>query len=535
MKPFRLHLFFLLTLIWGTLRARQPDPVRLDSVNSVYDEQNPRLNPDGSQLYFTRSGHPDNVGGLIDRGDIWVARKNSDGSWGTPQNAGHLINPRGLNGVVGFSANGKTMYLLNHFEPDGQGGGKLRNGIAKSTRKNGAWSTPERVKITYFKNNSEYISAFISPDERVMVLSLRAFQTFGNEDIYVTFRQTDGSWGQPRNLGSTINTDSEEWSPFLSADKSILYFSSNGHGGEGSRDVFASRRLDDSWVNWSKPINLGTKVNTKGVELGYFIPASGELAYFSSTRNSEGFGDLFSHPLSALEKIADNAQVETSPEVENEKPAFPEKGTVAMTLQVLDIRTDQPVNALVSLTFGEEEAGINTGEIESKDKKWVMNFEGGTRVHVEITAAGYLNYKGAFVAKPETLQFKTTEVFRLTPGTAGTKIRIKDVLFERSKATFADPATAKVNLDRLVELMQANPEMEIRLEGHTDNRGNPKLLKKLSKNRVETVKEYLVDKGIAAQRIETAGLGAMDPVAGNTNETDRRKNRRVEFVIISSQ
>lgn len=527
MKPFRLNLFFLLTLIGGTLQAQEPDPVRIDSVNSVYDEQNPRLSPDGSQLYFTRSGHPDNVGGLIDPGDIWVAHKNSDGSWSTPQNAGNILNHTGLNGVVGFSANGKTMYLLNHFEPDGQGGGKLRNGIAKSTWKNGAWSAPERVKITYFKNNSEYISAFISPDERVMVLSIHSFQTFGNEDLYVTFRQTDGSWGQPRNLGSTINTDSEEWSPFLSADKSILYFSSNGHGGEGSRDVFALRRLDDSWINWSKPVNVGTKINTKGVELGYFIPASGELAYFSSTRNSEGFGDLFSHPLSAAEKAARDAQVETSPEVENEKPALPEKGTVAMTLQVLDIRTDQPINARVSLTFGEEEAGINTGEIESEDKKWTMNFEEGTGVHVEITAAGYLNYKGAFVAKSEA-----TEDFRLTPGTAGTKIRIKDVLFERAKATFADPATARVNLDRLVELMRANPEMEIRLEGHTDNRGNPKLLKKLSQNRVETVKKYLVEKGIAAKRIETAGLGAMDPVAENANESGRRENRRVEFVII---
>ena len=530
MKPFRLNFFLLLTLIWGTLRAQQPDPVRIDSVNSVYDEQNPRLNPDGSQLYFTRSGHPDNVGGLIDRGDIWVAYKNSDGSWGTLQNAGNILNHRGLNGVVGFSANGKTMYLLNHFEPDGQGGGKLRNGIAKSTRKNGAWSAPERVKITYFTNNSEYISAFISPDERVMVLSLQSFQTFGNEDLYVTFRQTDGSWGQPRNLGSTINTDSEEWSPFLSADKSTLYFSSNGHGGEGSRDVFASRRLDDSWINWSKPVNVGTKVNTKGMELGYFIPASGEFAYFSSTRNSEGFGDLFSHPLSALEKIARDAQVETSPEVENEKPALPEKRTVDMTLQVLDIRTSQPVNALVNLTFGTEKAGINTEEIESEDKKWTMNFEEGTPVYVEITAEGYLNYRGEFVAKSDTV-----EGFRLTPGTAGTKIRIKDVLFERGKSTFADPAIAKVNLDRLVELMQANPEIEIRLEGHTDNQGNPKLLKQLSQNRVETVKEYLVGKGIAAQRIETAGLGAMHPVVGNTNETDRRKNRRVEFVIISSQ
>jgi len=546
MKFFRLNLITLLLVLSGHLMAQENGHVKIDSVNSSYDEQNPRLSPDGNQLYFTRSGHPDNVGGIIDRGDIWVSNKNTDGSWGAAQHAGAVLNHPGLNGVVGFSADSKTIYLLNYYDPDGQGGGNLRNGIAKSTWSNGGWTAPERLKITYFANSSEYINAHISADEKVLLLSIRSFQTFGNEDLYVTFKQPDGSWLQPRNLGNTINTSSEEWAPFLSADKSTLYFSSNGHGGEGSRDIFVSKRLGESWTNWSQPVNLGNEVNTRGVELGYFIPVQGEMAYFSSTQNSEGFGDLFNYPLSALEKAAQEVVVTTPTPEETEEPVaqdpapetptVPEKSMVVMTLQVVDTRTDKPLDADVTLTFGGEEAIIKTGEIESADKKWIMSFEEGTRVYVEITAEGYLNYKEEFLAEASTLvldpEFDSSEGFRLTPNTVGTKIRISNVLFERSKASFADPTKARVNLDRLVELMQANPEMEIRLEGHTDNQGNPKLLKQLSLERVEAVKAYLVNKGVGAKRIKTAGFGGENPVARNSNETGRGENRRVEFVII---
>lgn len=538
----RLRLISTALCLFATAMMAQEEHIKVDSVNSSYDEQNPILSPDGKKLYFTRSGHPANVGSVIDKGDIWVSEKLGD-KWGQAKHAGAVLNHTGLNGVVGFSADGKSIYLLNYFDPDGAGGGNLRNGIAKSTWKNGAWTRPERLRITYFANNSEHISATISPDEKVMVIAMRSFQTFGNEDLYVTFQQPDGSWIQPRNLGETINTFSEEWAPFLSADKSTLYFSSNGHGGQGSRDIFVSRRLDESWTNWSKPVNLGPQVNTPGVELGYSIPTTGDMAFFSSTQNSEGFGDIFAFPLSAVEKAAQAVEIvqdtepvtDPEPEVET-KPAVQEKTLVVMTLQVLDIRTDQPVDATVKLTYGGEETIIDTRELESEDKKWIMSFEEDTRIYVDITAEGYLNYKEEFLARPGVQvidpEFDTVEGFRLTPSNVGTKIRIENVLFAQGSADFADPAQAQVNLDKLLQLMEANPEMEIQLVGHTDNRGNPKLLKQLSLDRVEAVKNYLVTKGIKAKRIETIGMGGEEPVARNANETGRQRNRRVEFVIV---
>ncbi len=536
--------FSVLLLTSFLSRAQGQEHIKIDSINSSYDEQNPRLSPDGQRLYFTRSGHPQNQGGKIDKGDIWYSDLKDDGTWSEAKNAGSTINHPGLNGIAGFSADGNTMYLLNYYDPNGPAGGTISNGIAKSTLRNGEWTRPEKLKITYFANNSEHISASISPDEKVLIMSLKSFQTEGNEDLYVTFKQGD-SWIQPRNLGAAINTFAEEWAPFLSADKTTLYFSSNGHQGEGSRDIFVSKRLDESWTNWSKPVNLGTAINTPGVELGYSVPATGDMAFFSTTQNSEGFGDIFQFPLSETEKAVQEVVLDPEPEEEVVQPEpkkelettpISEKVMVVMTMQVLDKETGKGVDALVRLSFGEKTEEIDTKNIESEDKKWIMSFEEGTRIKVDITADGYLNYNEEFVAESTAIvvdaEGNKVEGFQLTPNTVGTKIQIEKILFARGEAAFADTVQAQSHLEELVVLMNANPDIAIRLEGHTDNQGNPERLKELSQSRVDAVKQYLVDKGIAGNRIETIGLGGTKPIARNVNEAGRSQNRRVEFIVI---
>jgi outer membrane protein OmpA-like peptidoglycan-associated protein len=378
-----------------------------------------------------------------------------------------------------------------------------------------------------------------------MLLSIKSFQTVGNEDIYVTFKQGD-NWIQPINLGPVINTFSEEWAPFISADKSTLYFSSNGHAGSGSRDLFAAKRLDETWQSWSKPQNLGPTINTKGVELGYSIPATGDMAYFTTTQNSEGFGDIFQFPLSETEKTVQAIELVEEPEPEpvvtsepEEKETTPisEKIMVVMTFQVLDKETDQPVDAVVNLGFGEETTSVNTNEIDSEDKKWIMSFEEGTLIIVDIEAEGYLTYHEEFVATGKSVvselrtEGASPEGFRLTPNSVGTKIEIEQILFTQGAAAFADSVQAQANLDKLVGLMQSNPEVAIRLEGHTDSRGNPKLLKELSQNRVDAVKQYLVAKGIESNRIESIGFGGEKPIVRNISDANRQKNRRVEVVV----
>lgn len=203
---------------------------------------------------------------------------------------------------------------------------------------------------------------------------------------------------------------------------------------------------------------------------------------------------------------------------------------------MLDKETGNPVDAQVKLTFGEDSTDINTQEIESQDKKWIMSFEEGVRITVAITAEGYLNYNEEFLAESTAIVVDDSgnkvEGFQLTPNTVGTKIQIEKILFARGEAAFADTLQAQTNLNELVTLMTANPDIAIRLEGHTDNQGNPVRLKELSQTRVEAVKQYLVSKGIVGNRIETMGLGGEKPIARNVNEAGRSQNRRVEFIVI---
>ena len=104
-------------------------------------------------------------------------------------------------------------------------------------------------------------------DQKTLIHAIEMNDSKGDQDLYVSFRKVDGSWSRPKNLGSTINTIKAENSPFLASDGVTLYFSTNGRPGYGKNDIFMSRRLDDSWVNWSEPENLGPSINTNTAQI----------------------------------------------------------------------------------------------------------------------------------------------------------------------------------------------------------------------------------------------------------------------------
>ena len=505
---------------------------RLNSVNSIYDEQNLVVDPSGNRIYFTRSGHPQNVGGIRDKGDIWYVEKTDSAGWSEPKHAGSLINHQGLDGVAGISRGGKTIYLLNH----GKGASlQARKGISKSSWEQGGWSEPVEVPIRYFSNRSAHIDAFISPDEKVMILSIQSYQTYGNEDLYVSFNQGNGQWSQPLNLGAQLNTPGEEWSPYLSPDTKTIYFSSNGHEGFGSRDIFMAKRLDETWTQWSKPENLGAAVNTKGAELGYFIPSGKDFAFLSSTQNSEGFGDIFSVPLNelipAVAPVRDTVVEIEVPEtvvetVEPEREVLP--SLIALHAKVVDVNTNEPIPAKLVFDHGAKQKIIRTSDSQDHLK---VSFANGEEVDMRIEAAGYLKYQEKFVVSDS---INVERVFKLVPEKVGTKVAIGNVLFKRGLPLFADSLSAQKELDKLVALMSTNPVMEIRLEGHTDGRGVAELNQKLSEARVAYIKQYLTSQGIVGERIETIGYGGSRPIASNNLESSRMLNRRVEFVVTKS-
>lgn len=538
-----------------------------DSINSVYDEQAPVFTPDGEYLYFTRRNHPSNTGGKKDPGDIWYSQKQADGSWGQPVHAGNSLNNPGYNAVVGFADGGNVMYLQNLYEGKGKGG---QQGVSYARRSGSGWGTPNPVNIPYFYNRAPHQSISLSPDGSVMLMAVESKFSYGAEDIYVSLRKAADKFGEPINLGRTINTRYQEMTPHLAADNKTLFFASNGHGGKGSRDIFKAVRQDETWKSWSEPVNVGGMVNSQGVELSFFIPADSEYAYFTSTQNSDGYGDLrriklrkdeIPEPAPAVEEevIAFEPEPATNEEeIEVEMPAIeeeiPEEKPEEEILYVKEDpepmeETPEPVEeesdtyiysgrvndqqsgngipagiTIVNLTA----AGDTTKMYASDNGSFKASLEPGNTYTIKANAKGYLSSEVTYEA---TGNSNTSEIMlELLPLEVGTTVNLDNVLFQQGTATIL-PGSEK-DLERVYEVLSENPNMKIQLAGHTDNRGIGRLNIKLSRERVEAVKEYLVSKGIKSKRIEGVGYGGTKPIASNATEETRRLNRRVEFIIL---
>ncbi|HEY9005192.1 MAG TPA: hypothetical protein VIM75_03615, partial [Ohtaekwangia sp.] len=289
MRIYSLVSLLLFTLISTGQPAETTMADSFDLLNSPYDELNPVLSPDGKTLYVTIANHPGNAGGKKDPGDIWYAVLNENNQWSAPIHGGPSLNNRGFNGVAGFSATTGNMFLLSHYDPAGT---PRTQGIAVTKPTGNGWSTPENIVIPYFQNKAATLGGYVTPDEHVFVFSAETYGTRGVEDLYVSVKGSDGKWKEPKNLGSVINTQFQELYPTLSADGMTLYFSSNGRKGFGSFDIYSSSRLDDSWTNWSEPVNMGPAINTEGRDLFYHDYPAQDFALYTSTKNSDGYGDV---------------------------------------------------------------------------------------------------------------------------------------------------------------------------------------------------------------------------------------------------
>lgn len=488
------------------------------NVNSPFDEQNPMLSPDGKVLFFTRSKHPENVGGVTDLADIWYCTMTDDGSWSPAQNLGRPLNDRFPNAIIGFSPDGRLMYLRNYYINDHRN--PVQQGISVSKGSTDGWSYPENLTIQYFMNKSDHQSTSLSADGKTMVMAIESYGTYGAEDIYVSFIEKDGSWSEPKNLGATINTSYHEMTPYLAEDNQTLYFASNGHKGFGSRDIFSSTRLDDTWRNWTEPQNLGPEVNTPGLELSYLAPPLGAYDYVTSTQNSDGYGDI--NRVNKKEvKVPDSVVVPEIPLQVVEIVELPFTGTV---LSKVD-QTPLDAKVLYRIDDGTETSLMMSAKAISG--RFAVTLEPGKNYLVEVTAPGYLTQSEEFRAD-EPIHRN----FALAPIEIGVSIRLQHVLFETGTTQLTNASFKE--LDMVVTLMKENPEMEIELSGHTDNQGNSKLNLQLSDDRVQVVKKYLVEKGIKNSRITGRGYGGTRPIASNANEESRKLNRRVEFTILKN-
>jgi OmpA-OmpF porin, OOP family len=534
----RLLSFCLLLIVPLSLPAQELDEKAFSLVNSSYDEQNPILTPDGSTLFFTISNHPKNIGGKKDPGDIWFSRLDGN-RWSAPVHAGKLINDGAYNAVAGVSSDGKQLFLHGHYDP--AKGVARTQGISISSNLGDGWSRPVNISIPYFMNKSGTLNGSITADNSVFVFSAETYGTHGVDDIYVCFNNS-GKWTEPKNLGTTINTQFQELCPSLSADGMTLYFSSNGRKGLGSFDIYSAKRLDESWMTWSEPVNLGPDINTHGRDLYYRNYEDRKFAFFTSTINSDGYGDvklykvkrpvekdsvmqIVSPPDTAIviaSSRADSLQegIKISPDTAQK---LPEVNTVKVYGRVTNSKTDEVVTAQIE--FISQDRRIET--ISSPDG-YNVSVPATGDYNVQIEAHGFVST----LERLDIHSYESNELemnFKLQPVELGIRVNLKNVLFPQTKADILPESYPE--LDMVVNFLKSNPTVKIELSGHTDNRGIHSDNVKLSHQRVAKVKDYLVEHGIDSKRITGKGYGGTRPIASNDTEESRRMNRRVEFTI----
>ena len=524
------------------------------AINSRYSEVAPLVSPDGRHLYFTRLDHPRNFKDKTTPGeptlDVWVSSLSKTGEWEPARNMTASVHNSSKNAAATIAMDGKSIFALNVEVSKG----KYDAGLTKVSLKNDKWVNKRALRIEDFEALNYYnqndrkpkkeTEFSMSSDEQFLVMGLVRKETYGDKDLYVSFRTGENSYSKPINLGPMLNTAGNEGSPFLAADNKTLYFNSNGHPGYGDMDLFMTTRLDDTWTRWSEPVNLGPDINSPRFDGYISIPASGEYAYFSSAKNSLGLDDLF--------------KVKLFPSIRPEP-------VVMLDFKFVEKGSGKVVRPEITLQRSGE--GVEFIEDEETGFYRTVLQQGGV-YELRATLEGYLPFRfgmdlretKAYTEREEILELEPVQsanVVAATPepavagtGTpvvpalaarepesvadlvleAGRKLVLKEVYFDQSKAEIR--AESYLELDRIRKIMQENPGMEILLEGHTDNQGDATLNFRLAEERITNVKNYLTaDGAISSDRIAVKSWGQYRPLQKNSTEEARRKNRRVEFTI----
>lgn len=500
MKPLKFLIFFFAFLafhIGFSQRIALPS-----SVNSGLSELLPRVSPDNRLLYFVRVSE-NNIQ------DIWVAPRINDTEWGVPEPLPPPLNSSlGANGVIGFSCDGKRLFLQNKYLANG----KMEPGVSISNRINGGWAFPKPIVITHFFNQSKFLNLQLASDEKTLLMSFEGKDSNGGLDLYVSFLLNDSAFSAPINLGKTINTPFQETSPFLAPDGVTLYFTSDGHKGYGKGDIFFSRRLDSSWLKWSEPQNLGETINSSEFD-GYFsLSPDGRWAYFCSyAQKGARQTDLFKALLPLSMKPL---------------PTLKVRGTIE-NLENCSLNSCQ----VLALNL-ETEKIVATSQILVLDNSF--EFWLPSEQSYLITGEPFESFGQPVVLKSFKISQDTAINIKLycqEIRPARKKVLLETILFHLSHFTITEAEEDK--LQKLLSRLKEIEYTRIELEGHTDNSGDAFANEALARKRAESVKKWLISNGISERMISIVPHGSNLPVADNETERGRMRNRRVEIFLVT--
>ncbi len=488
-----------------------------NTINSTYSEYTPLITGDESILVFTYQGEgstgglrdvygrPDTQGSYYE--DVYISVQD-EGKWSKPVGISDSINTVQHDACIGFSSNGEKLYI---YKSDDKGYGD----IWVSNKLGIDWSTPKKLPEPV---NSDYWEggASITDDDQVIYFSSNRPNGKGGKDIYRSLKQPNGSWGQPTLLNIRINTPYDEDAPFFHSPTNTLYFSSRGHNSMGGFDIFKSEFRNGAW---SDPVNMGFPINTTDDDIYFVLSTDGNTGYLSSERVRNCFGrqDIY--------KVFMNNYVLTD--------------TAELALvKGLVKKDDQPIEGTIQVTNLINDSLIGTYKSDSESGKYIFSLPVGTTYILQVKVDGYpdkidtieIKDRSSFNLFVKDFLFgENTELDKLSENAFGIAVYFA---FDKSDLT-SNGEQEKEKLNTLIKYLNQNPTYKVELLGHTDSKGSLAYNTRLSKQRNNEVKKYLMEQGIKSSSIaKEVGYGETVPKADNDTEKGRALNRRVEVKVV---
>ena len=474
------------------------------NINSEYDEIKPIISPDGKTLFINRKDHPENIGNLP-KDDIWYSVMDNDGNWTPIQNIGPPLNNAGHNSVISVSPDNKNLLVMNTYNSDGTIKG---SGISQTSLTQNGWTLPREVKIEDYYNDNKYSNFYLSADKNYLIMAIERKDSYGDQDLYISFKTEDG-YSKPLNMGPVINTYETDMSPFLAADNRTLYYSTKGKAGYGDCDIFVTKRLDDTWTNWSEPKNLGPEINTCRWDAYYSIPASGEYAMLSSSKNSYGKGDIY--------KIIQPLDARPDP-------------VVLIYGKVLNAKTNKPLEADIIYSYLETDKVAGKAKSEADNGSYKIILPYGEKYSFLASKNNFYSISENMDVSDITHYMEIEKDLYLSPIEVGEVIRLNNIFFDYNSSELKMESYAELN--RLIKILEDYPNMVIEISGHTDSDGADSYNQNLSEERVGSVLDYLVEQGVLKARLQGKGYGESKPLVTNDTDEGKARNRRVEFKIL---
>lgn len=489
-----------LSIVEGAVKNERPVPLG-SFINTAFDESVDCISPDGSQIFFSREERLEDPPTM--QRDVWVTTLTKEG-WSVPVKLGPSVNTEGNDFAISITEDMSTLFLQGRYGPYG----REVDGVSYVMKTGATWSNPVNMRIDGDVNLGTVINSHLSPDGRVMISSRQTPDTYGGNDLYVSFRQGADMWSKPVNIGNVVNSHGMEMGPFIAGDNETMYFSSNGHPGYGGRDLFVTRRLDSTWLRWSQPQNLGPSYNSVGHETFMQVPAHGDSAYFSA-RLGSGIGD----DIVALAMP---------------KSAQP-KSTYTILGEVVDGETNSPIVADIKLVLMPSERFEAATTSNAADGKFSVDVATASIYQVQVKVPGFKPFRAKVDARG--MQRYTTMTTRIVLEREDVPLR-RDTSFIAFAFGKADVDTASfASLDSLAKYMRQSPKSKLVLQGHADEIGTPQANQTLSVERANAILTHLVGAGIDPSRIMIVGYGESKPRASNSSEEGRALNRRVDVIF----